>query len=85
MLKDIHKHIFDYLLLATVALFFLVLLKVSDGLKSAQFFIIALFIGFYIFWGILHHIHDKSLHLKVVLEYILIGAIAFFLLQTLLI
>ncbi len=84
-MKDIHEHTFQYLLLATIAVFFIVLLSLAQGDKMAQFLIILLFVVFYIVWGIIHHITDKTLHLKIVLEYILIGATALFLLQLLLI
>jgi hypothetical protein len=85
MTKDLQEHIFQYLLLATVAVFFIVLLSLAQGDKTAQFFIILLFTFFYILWGIIHHITDRTLHLKIVIEYILIGATAFFLFQLLLI
>ena len=38
----------------------------------------------YALWGIIHHMRDQTLHLKVVLEYILIGGLALILLQMLL-
>ncbi len=38
----------------------------------------------YILWGIVHHIIQKNLHQKVVVEYLLIGAIAIVLLVTML-
>lgn len=36
----------------------------------------------YVLWGLIHHILQKDLHLKVVIEYMLIGAIAIALLAT---
>jgi len=77
-----HHHL-QYLLLAVMAIFFLLLLRMTAGDRLAQSLIIFLFAVFYMLWGVLHHIHDKSLHLKVVLEYILIGAIGLILLLTL--
>ena len=38
----------------------------------------------YVFWGIIHHVIQKDLHPKIVLEYMLIGAIAIVLLVTIL-
>lgn len=38
----------------------------------------------YVFWGIIYHAMQKDLHQKVVVEYILIGAIAIVLLATVL-
>jgi hypothetical protein len=39
------------------------------------------FTSFYIIWGIYHHIVDNSLHLKTLIEYILIGFTIIFLLK----
>jgi len=36
----------------------------------------------YVLWGIIHHYMDRSLHKKIVVEYLLIGAIAIVLLAT---
>ncbi len=38
----------------------------------------------YVVWGIIHHALQKDLHQKIVVEYILIGAIAIVLLVTIL-
>jgi len=38
----------------------------------------------YVFWGIIHHAIQKDLHHKIVIEYVLIGAIAIVLLVTIL-
>jgi len=38
----------------------------------------------YVFWGLVHHAMKKDLHKKIVVEYILIGAIAIVLLATIL-
>lgn len=38
----------------------------------------------YMFWGIIHHTLKKDLHPKIVIEYMLIGAIAIVLLVTIL-
>ena len=38
----------------------------------------------YVLWGIVHHALEKDLHQRVVVEYILIGAIAIVLLATVL-
>ncbi len=38
----------------------------------------------YVMWGIIHHLQQKDLHRKVVIEYILIGLIAIVLLATVL-
>jgi len=85
LLKEVQKHIFQYLLLLTGAIFFILLFSLFKENHHAQFSILTLFVIFYICWGLIHHFLEKTLHLKIVIEYILIGAIALFLLQTLLI
>lgn len=84
-MRNIKKHVFEYLLLATVGVFFLFLLTLFGGDRVRQFVFMAFFTGFYILWGIIHHKVNKTLHFKIVLEYILIGALGLFLLEILLI
>ena len=38
----------------------------------------------YVLWGLIHHVVKKDLHQKIVVEYLLIGAIAIVLLVTML-
>lgn len=84
-MKEIKKHLFEYLLLATIGVFFIFLLSLFAGDRLNQFVVMILFTIFYILWGIIHHAANKTLHLKIVLEYILIGAVGLFLLEILLI
>ena len=46
------------------------------GNQSAQLLIGIMISGFYAIWGILYHWIDKSLHRRVVIEYLLISSIA---------
>ena len=85
LLKEIEDHLFQYLLLVTGSVFFLLLLGLSKENRLIQFLTLTLFTTFYILWGIIHHLLEKTLHLKVVVEYIMIGAIALFLLKIFLI
>lgn len=75
---------FEYLLLATAGVFFIFLLSLFKGDRTNQFIIMLFFSVVYVGWGIIHHIRHKTLHLKIVLEYILIGALGLFLLQIIL-
>lgn len=83
--KEIKNNTFDYLLLITAGIFFLIAINAFRGERSFEFIIILGFAGFYIIWGVYHHIIDDSLHLKNVVEYILIGFIILFLLKIILI
>jgi len=81
--KELNRHIFDYLILITAGVFFLISLNLFKGEKLSEFVILFVFILFYIIWGVYHHLTDKSLHLKTVLEYILIAFIIVYLLKIL--
>ncbi|MEN9327204.1 MAG: hypothetical protein RI947_12 [Candidatus Parcubacteria bacterium] len=83
--KDIQRHLFDYLMLFTSGVAFLIALNVFKGEKLITFIILMAFTSVYIIWGIYHHIIDDSIRLKTVLEYILIGFTIIFLLKLLLI
>lgn len=82
--KEVHKHTFDYLLVATAGIFFLVALHLFKGERLLEFIILLSFTSFYIIFGIYHHIIENTLRFKVVLEYVLIGFTILFLLKILL-
>lgn len=78
--NEIRKNIFDYLILFTAGVFFIISLNFLKGERILTFIALLGFAFFYIIWGIYHHIIDKTLHLKTVIEYILIAfTIIFFL------
>jgi len=79
--QELKKHTFDYLLLITAGIFFLISLNVFKGERLLEFILLLSFAGFYIIWGIYHHIIDDSLHIKIVIEYILIAFTLIFLLK----
>ncbi len=55
--------------------------QAARGNTGLQFFIGVVTSTAYVIWGILHHALRGDLHKKVVVEYILIGAIAVLLLE----
>ena len=79
--KELKNHLFDYLLLITAGIFFLILLNIFRGQRVTEFIILISFAFFYIIWGVYHHIMNETLHLKTVVEYILIAFIIIFLLK----
>jgi len=79
--KEIQRHPFDYLLFITIGVFFILALSIFKGERLIEFVILLSFVSFYIIWGIYHHVIQNSLHLKVVLEYVLIGFTILFLLK----
>ena len=78
---EVKKHAFDYLLFFTAGVVFLTGLNVFRGERLLEFIILLSFVSFYIIWGIYHHIIEDSLHLKTVVEYILIAFTLMFLLK----
>lgn len=81
--KELIKHSFDYLLLTSTGVFFLISLQIFKGERLLEFIMLLLFVSFYIIWGIYHHAINKNIHLKTALEYVLIGFTIIFLLRML--
>lgn len=79
--KEVGSHLFDYLLLSTAGVFFLMALNIFKGERLMEFIFLTAFASFYIIWGIYHHIMEDTLHLKIVLEYILIAFTLIFMLK----
>jgi len=71
--KDFISNLFDYLLLFSGGILFLVFLKIFTGQKMIEFTLLLFFVSFYIIWGVYHHTSHRNVHLKIVIEYILIG------------
>ncbi|MBI3619570.1 hypothetical protein HY214_00255 [Candidatus Roizmanbacteria bacterium] len=79
--QEFRHHAFDYLLLCTAGVFFLISLNILRGERLMELVMLVAFVSFYVIWGIYHHILRNDLHLKIVLEYILIGFTLLFLLK----
>ncbi|MBI4004509.1 hypothetical protein HY358_00045 [Candidatus Roizmanbacteria bacterium] len=79
--KEFLKHTFDYLLLITGGVLFLIGLNIFNGERLMEYIILLTFTSLYIVWGIYHHIIDDTLHLRTVIEYILIGFTIIFLMK----
>lgn len=85
MLRKLKKHIGYYLsLIAIFALGLFLTLLAAPNIKL-QAAIIFLTVFFYVLWGILHHLINHELTLRIVVEYVLIGflgiAILYFMLS----
>jgi hypothetical protein len=73
MMKRLSEHTIYYISLVTIlSLSFLLAYTSSD--RSFQIGVIVATTFFYVLWGILHHLLNHDLSLKIVIEYILIGA-----------
>lgn len=65
----------EYLLLGTAGVFFLVLIALLRSQPIKQFGLLLTFAVFYVGWAVIHHIKDRTFHIRILLEYILIGSV----------
>lgn len=84
MFARLYKHSAYYISLVVIlALGFL--LAYNNSNRSFQIGVVVVTTFFYVLWGIIHHLINHDLNVKIVIEYILIGAfgltIIFFLLS----
>lgn len=80
MKEDINKHLTHYIfLVAMLFISFGSFLYVSYD-KSLQLMISFLICVSYFVWGIIHHFLKDDLHIKIVVEYLLISALVFLIL-----
>lgn len=76
MLKEIVRNRIYYLILLSGLILGLVAFFGFFGLpKLRQEAVIGLCL-FYFLWGMAHHLFEKDLHIKIVLEYLLVSSIA---------
>lgn len=81
MLKEIYRNKFYYLILFLgQVLGLMVFFKLPQYRQET----IAGLCTFYFLWGISHHILEKDLHIKIIMEYLLVSMIACFILLSLL-
>lgn len=75
MYKKFKKHIGYYLSLLTILIFGLILTFLAAPNIQLQIIIILLTTFFYVLWGIFHHLINHELSSKIMVEYVLIGAL----------
>ncbi|MFS8159297.1 MAG: hypothetical protein ACMG6E_03625 [Candidatus Roizmanbacteria bacterium] len=71
--REVRTHHFDYTFLVLASLLTLVAIFYFQNQRTVQMGVLVIFGLFYVLWGTIHHIKDRSFHLKVLLEYILIS------------
>lgn len=79
MNKHTHFHLFHYLILAVILLLGFSAFFFFSGNKSVQFLAIVAASIFYFLWGVFHHYLEGDLHVKIVVEYLVIALLAVFL------
>ena len=65
------RSLVDYLILTLIVSIAIILILYFNGNKNFQQMIIICLSVLYVLWGIFHHIKEKTLHPKVVVEYTL--------------
>jgi len=71
--KELSAHTLDYLILVSASVVFLLFLRMFRGERTESLLTLLIFTSFYIMWGLVHHTKEKTLHIKNVLEYIIIS------------
>jgi len=81
---ELGDHLLDYLILITAGVFFIVFLQSFSSNRILMFVTLTAFCSFYIIWGITHHAKSQTLHLKNMIEYILIAFTILFIVRLIL-
>lgn len=82
--NELRVHGFDYLVLISGGVLFMLFANTYQGSRYTAFTAALAFCILYIFWGIYHHYRLGNLHIKNVVEYILIGFTFLYLLKIIL-
>lgn len=83
MMQDVAKHKLAYSLLAGIAIVYLGLVFVLRNMSTVLLIATISFGVLYFLWGIIHHLYEKNLSLKIVLEYVLVTALGIVVMSTL--
>lgn len=76
MKPKINKHLIDRIVFVLILILGLILFFYFNFSRSYQLLIIFGMITFYLVWGILHHLRDRTLDVEIFLEYLAITIIA---------
>lgn len=74
VLDKLHKH--SIFLNLSGSFLALILVLKFQTIALAQFGILTILILFYLIWAFSYHLNDKSLKLEIMIEYVLIAALA---------
>jgi hypothetical protein len=75
MFAKLKKHFGYYLSLSAILLLGIILIILTSPNIKLQGLVIALTVFFYVLWGILHHLINHELSSRIVIEYVLVGAL----------
>lgn len=79
-IRHVIRHGLDFFLLSLILAMGLGGLLYFRFETASQIAVVAIMSTLYVFWGILHHLHDRNLTGKVVLEYISLAVLVTFIL-----
>ena len=82
-MQDIAKHKFAYSLLASIAIVYLGLVFLLRNIPQVLLMATITFGVLYFLWGIIHHLYEKNLNMRLVLEYVLVTALGIVVMSTL--
>lgn len=74
MFDNFSKHWGYYISLVLILLLGFLLTSISTSNRQLQIGVVTLTTLFYVLWGILHHLLNHDLNVKIVIEYVLIGS-----------
>ena len=75
MYKKLKTHLGYYISLLAILLLGLSLILATSPNLKLQSFVILTTVFFYVLWGVLHHLINHELSVRIVIEYVLIGAL----------
>lgn len=84
MIRDVTNHKVAYSLLALAAGIFLWFIYSYSHTPQLLLYVAFGFGGFYFFWGIAHHLSERNLTGRIMLEYALVTALGIGIMSTLL-
>ena len=74
MLEKFKKHLGYYIFLIAILSLGLILILLTASNPRIQSAVVFLTVFFYVLWGIMHHWINHELTLRIMIEYVLIGA-----------
>lgn len=75
MIENLKKHTMYYLSLLTILIIGVYFALNTSYDKTLQTIIIILTVLAYVIWGIMHHLANHDLKMKIVVEYVLVGGL----------
>lgn len=85
MIRDITQNKIDYSILSIFSILYLVVIFSAKNKPETILYSTLIFSILYILWGFFHHLKNKSLTFKIMLEYFLVSALGVVIISTLLV